>query len=260
MEENELHLLWDRYISKRDNEDKNQLVTHYLPLVKAAAGRIAYGLPSHVKVDELVSAGVCGLLSSIEKFDPHTGFQFKTFASMRIHGAILDELRNMDWVPRSVRARAKKLQAAYNAVQQQQGRFAMDTEVAEFLGISMEELSDYIESTKIITLVSLDSKIYTSKSENPVNFSDLIEDKSDHGPSKDLFKQEQKEILVKAIEELSKQEKAVLTLYYFEELTLREIGEVLGVSESRVSQIHSKAIYRLKARLNFSEVSENAST
>ena len=253
--------LWVNFVSSHSPEAKNELITFYLPLVKSAALRLAAGLPSHISVQDLISSGVLGLISAIEKFDPHAGIQFKTFAGLRIHGAMLDDLRSLDWVPRSVRSKAKKLQAAYNAIQQEKGRFATDEEVSEFLGISLEDLNEYVETTKVVTLVSLDAFVYNSKTDNPVPFSETLEDKSEASkPLAHLHKNELREILIKAISELSEQEKLVLTLYYFEELTLKEIGLALEVTESRVSQIHSKAVMRLRARLCWSEAGIYASS
>lgn len=249
---------WRDYIRTRDPQIKNRLIVHYLPLVKATAERVAGTLPGHIQIDDLISAGVFGLLSSIEKFDPNAGHQFRSFASFRIHGAMLDELRSMDWVPRSIRAKSRKLQAAFSAVQQQKGRFATESEVAEFLGISIEELESIVDETRILTLISLDSRIYHSRLDSPVSFSEIIPDRSRPSPPQQISRKEEKRILLEAIQNLSRQEKIVLTLYYFEEFTLREIGEVLGVSESRICQIHSKAIYRLRARLSMSEVTDYA--
>ncbi len=260
MQETDIPRLWSQYASTKDPEVKNELILFYLPLVKSAAIRLASGLPSHIQLQDLMSAGVLGLIASIDKFDIRLGIQFKTFAGMRIHGAMIDELRNLDWVPRSVRTRAKKLQTAYTLLQQEKGRFATDAEVADFLGLSMEQFNEYVDSTQIVTMVSLDAKIYNSKSDSQINYSEIIQDKSPASdPLTGLHQEELKDLLVKSINEMSQQEKLVLTLYYFEELTLKEIGAVLGVTESRVSQIHSKAIYRLKARLHFSEVDSHAS-
>jgi len=259
LDDAELKKTWEDYIRTKDQELKNTLIIYYLPLVKSTANRIAYGLPSHVNKNDLISSGIFGLISSIEKYNLDSGTKFKSFASMRIHGSMLDELRNMDWVPRSVRARAKKLQTAYNAIQQEKGRFATDAEIADFLGISLDELNDFVSSTRIINVVSLDAKIFNPDSNSTATYSDFIEDKSKKLPIDNMFKQEKKTLLIKAIEDLSQQEKIVLTLYYFEELTLKEIGEVISVSESRVSQIHSKALFRLRARLSLSEVKDYAS-
>jgi RNA polymerase sigma factor for flagellar operon FliA len=249
---------WLDYTETRDQDIKDEITVHYLPLVKQTACRLAMHLPSHVQTDDLISAGVFGLLSSVEKFDPHTGNQFKSFAMLRIQGAMLDELRHMDWVPRTIRSKAKKLQEAYNAVQQKMGRFATDHEVAEYLGITIEELNHLIETTKSVHMISLDSKIRSGSYDSEGRFQDIIPDQRATMPYQELSRQEYKDILTQAIMDLGRKEIIVLTLYYFEDLTLKEIGLVLGVTESRVSQIHSKALYRLKSRLNLSEVADYA--
>jgi len=258
LEDNALKLTWEKYVKTKDQQEKNKLIIHYLPLVKATAARLSVSLPAHINIDDLISSGVFGLISAIERYKPGLGTKFKSFSNLRIYGSMLDELRNLDWVPRSIRSKSRQLQEAYNAVQQQKGRFALDSEVADFLGVTAEEFTDMISKTKIVTIISLDAKIYNNKSNNAGSFSDVVEDKKTLTAHFKLSKKETKEILVNAIEELSKQEKIVLTLYYFDELTLKEIGEVLSVTESRVSQIHSKAIHRLKARLNLSEVADYA--
>lgn len=258
MEDEDLKKIWDSYKREQNPDLKKELITNYLPLVKAIAIRLSAGLPKHISLDDLISSGVCGLITSIDKFNPDSGTRFKSFAGLRIHGAMLDELRSLDWVPRSVRSRSKQLQLAYNTIQQEKGRFATDSEVAEFLNIPLENLDSFIESTKIINLVSLDAKIYKEESGHTMNFSEIIADKSQSLPIGKLSKDELKQTLVDAIHSLSKQEQIVLTLYYFEELTLKEIGSVIGVSESRVSQIHSKSLYRLKAKISLSEISDYA--
>lgn len=259
MEDEDLKKLWHTYKKKPADSLKKELITHYLPLVKAIAIRLSNGLPRHISLDDLISSGVCGLISSIDKYNPDSGTRFKSFAGLRIHGAMLDELRSLDWVPRSVRSRSKQLQMAYNTIQQEKGRFATDSEVADFLNIPIDDLDSFIESTKIINLVSLDAKIYKEESGHTLNFSEIIADKKQSLPIGKITKDELKQTLIEAIASLSKQEQIVLTLYYFEELTLKEIGSVIGVSESRVSQIHSKSLYRLKAKISLSEISDYAS-
>ena len=258
MTETEVKQAWQTYIKTREPEIKNDLILHYLPLVRYNASRLALTLPPQVNINDLISSGVFGLISSIEKFKPDSGFQFKSFASHRIHGSMLDELRSLDWVPRSVRSKSKKVQAAYNEVQQQHGRFPTDDEVAEYLGISMEEFHELLEATKIVSLFSFDSKINPSLLEDSPLLSELIKDPRISSPAQEMAREELKQLLIHAIGELPKQEKTVLILYYYEELTLKEIGEVLGVTESRACQIHAKAIFKLRAQVHSTEITEYA--
>ncbi|MBN2144668.1 MAG: FliA/WhiG family RNA polymerase sigma factor [Candidatus Aureabacteria bacterium] len=258
MTETEVKQAWQTYIKTRNMKIKNDLILHYLPVVRHNASRLALALPSHVNINDLISSGVVGLISSIEKFDPNAGFQFKSFASHRIQGAMLDELRNLDWIPRTIRSKSKKVQAAYNEAQQKHGRMPTDVEVAEYLGVSMEQFNELLEATKIISLFSFDARINPSLMEDSPLLSELIKDPRIASPSQEISREELKQLLIQAINELPKQEKTVLILYYYEELTLKEIGEVLGVTESRICQIHAKAIFKLKARVHTSEIKEYA--
>jgi len=247
---------WKTYRETGSQELKNRLILCYLPLVKVCARKISYGLPSHVRLDDLVSAGILGLVAAIEKFNPEAGSPFESFARLRIRGAILDELRHLDWIPRSIRAKARKLQDAYLELQHKLCRFPTETEVADHLGISMDDLVSLMQALHTSQWTSLDASVSAAHPEHAL--SSLIPGKNDNLPSEVALKEERREIMVKLIKDLSQQERIVLTLYYYEDLTLREIGEVIGVSESRVSQIHSRAILRLRTRLKHFEYTDHA--
>lgn len=218
-------------------------------MIRYVAGRIAMRLPAHVSLDDLISAGVIGLIDAVDKFDPDKKVQFKTYAEFRVRGAILDELRSMDWVPRSVRRKSTQLENAYNKLQNQLGRPASDEEVAEALGIDMDALFRLLDEVKGVNLLSLDDQ------DNPLNQLDADQvmealgraDRED--PLALLGLAELQSQVAEAIAGLPEKEKLVVSLYYYDELTMREIGEVLGYTESRISQMHTKAILRLRARL-----------
>jgi RNA polymerase sigma factor for flagellar operon FliA len=217
--------LWRSFRAKPDDRAlRDRLILTYAPLVKYVAGRLGSGLPAHVEEEDLVSYGLLGLIGAIERYDPDRDVKFETYAIARIKGAIIDELRSLDWVPRSVRARAREIERAMAALEAKLHRPPTDEEIANQVGITTEELE--------VALI------------------DTIEDTEAPSPESSLSATELKEALGEAIARLPEREKLVVTLYYYEELTLREIGEVLGVTESRVSQLHTKAILRLKARLS----------
>jgi RNA polymerase sigma factor for flagellar operon FliA len=241
-------LLWEKYKLYGDNKTREQLILKYSPFVKYVAGRMAVNLPSNVEYEDLVSYGVFGLMDAIEKFDPARAVQFKTYAKTRIRGAILDELRVLDWTPRSVRQKAKRLEKAYAELESQLGREATDEEVSEYLEITVEELQKLFEETRQSLVLSLDEPDPNSEGggQNRLNF---FEDVNTPTPEQKTTTQEVKKMLAEAINKLSDRERLVVTLYYFEELTSKEIGSILGVSDSRVSQLHTKAILRLRGRL-----------
>ncbi len=242
--------LWREYRKGRDRALRDRLILTYAPLVKFVAGRLGSGLPAHVEEGDLVSYGLLGLIGAIERYDPDRDVKFETYAIARIKGAIIDELRAMDWVPRSVRARARDIERAIAALEAELHRAPTDEEIAKRLGVSIEELDDNLTDIARSSIAALD-ELWTisTGSGDQVALIDTIEDTSGPGPSAALDKTELREALGDAIARLPEREKLVITLYYYEELTLREIGEVLGVTESRVSQLHTKAILRLKARL-----------
>ena len=242
--------LWQEYRQTRDRELRDRLILTYAPLVKFVAGRLGATLPSHVDEQDLVSYGLLGLIGAIERFDPDREIKFETYAIARIKGAIIDELRSLDWVPRSVRTRAREIERAISELERTLMRAPTDIEIAEKVGITGEELEDSLTEISRTSIAALDELWSPSGSGDQIALIDTIEDQSGPNPEVSLEQTELREALGEAISRLPEREKLVVTLYYYEELTLREIGEVLGVTESRVSQLHTKAVLRLKARLS----------
>ena len=242
--------LWRKYRANRDRQLRDRLILTYAPLVKFVAGRLGSGLPAHVDEGDLVSYGLLGLIGAIERYDPDRDVKFETYAIARIKGSIIDELRAMDWVPRSVRARARDIERAIGELEAQSGRVPNEEEIAAKLGVSQDELDENLLEISRSSIAALD-ELWTISSTggDQVALIDTIEDTQGPEPQAALAQTEMREALGEAIARLPEREKLVVTLYYYEELTLREIGEVLGVTESRVSQLHTKAILRLKARL-----------
>ena len=241
--------LWQEFRRTGDKGLRDRLILTYAPLVKYVAGRLGSGLPAHVDENDLVSYGLLGLIGAIERFDPDRDIKFETYAIARIKGSIIDELRAMDWVPRSVRARARDIERAIGELEGKLGRAPTDEEVAKKLGVTEEELNESLSEISRTSIGALDELWTSSAGGDQVALIDTLEDKEGPEPQSALAETEMKEALGEAIARLPEREKLVVTLYYYEELTLREIGEVLGVTESRVSQLHTKAILRLKARL-----------
>ena len=243
--------LWLEYRRSKDKGIRDRLILTYAPLVKYVAGRVGSGLPAHVDEEDLVSYGLLGLMGAIDRFDPSRDIKFETFAIARIKGAIIDELRSLDWVPRSVRSRARDIERAMADLERELHRAPTDEEIAEKLGMTEEELDESLTDISRSSIAALDElwTISGSSGGDQVALIDTIEDTSGPDPQGALAQTELREALGEAIARLPEREKLVVTLYYYEELTLREIGEVLGVTESRVSQLHTKAILRLKARL-----------
>jgi RNA polymerase sigma factor for flagellar operon FliA len=249
--------LWQEYRKTSNPALRERLILTYAPLVKYVAGRVGSGLPSHVDESDLVQYGLLGLIGAIERFDPDRDIKFETYAIARIKGSIIDELRAMDWVPRSVRARARDIERAIAELEARLGRAPTDAEVAEKLGVSEDELDESLSEIGRSSIAALDELWTVSSSGgDQIALIDTIEDTSGPEPQSALAETEMKEALGEAIARLPEREKLVVTLYYYEELTLREIGEVLGVTESRVSQLHTKAILRLKARLSGAQARE----
>jgi RNA polymerase sigma factor for flagellar operon FliA len=247
----ETQALWLDYRRTGDQEIRDRLILTYAPLVKNVAGRLGSGLPAHVDEGDLVSYGLLGLIGAIERYDPARDVKFETYAMARIKGQIIDELRSMDWVPRSVRARARQIERAIAELEARFGRAPTDEEISKKLGISEDELEESLGEISRSSIAALDElwTVSSSGGGDQVALIDTIEDESAPDPQGTLSVTEQKEALADAIARLPEREKLVVTLYYYEELTLREIGEVLGVTESRVSQLHTKAILRLKAHI-----------
>ncbi len=246
--------LWREYRGSQDRGVRDRLILTYAPLVKFVAGRIGSGLPAHVDEGDLVSYGLLGLIAAIERFDPDREIKFETYAIGRIKGTIIDELRALDWVPRSVRSRARDIERAIAELEKRLHRAPTDEEIAERLGMTEEELGDSLTQISRSSIAALDELWTVSSVGDQIALIDTIEDTHGPEPQTALAQAEMKEALGEAIAWLPEREKLVVTLYYYEELTLREIGEVLGVTESRVSQLHTKAILRLKARLGGARV------
>ena len=242
--------LWVKYKRTCSTESREELILHYAPLVKYVAGRVSSGLPSTVEFGDLVSYGVFGLLDAIEKYDPQRGIKFETYAIARIKGAIIDELRADDWVPRSVRFKAREIERAYVALESELRRIPTDEEVADRLGVTLEEYANLLSSMSFISLVALD-ELWTVGGDrsDKICLADTVEDRKVKDPSQTFELEEMKDIIANAINRLPERERIVVSLYYYEGLTMREIGEVLLVTESRVCQMHTKAILRLRARL-----------
>src|ERR671914_1487156 len=243
--------LWQEYRRTRDRKLRDRLILTYAPLVKYVAGRLGSGLPSHVDDDDLVSYGLLGLIGAIERYDPGRDIKFETYAIARIKGSIIDELRSMDWVPRSVRARARDIERAIASLEAKLTRAPTDEEIASALNITEGEFQDSLLEISRSSIAALD-ELWSAPGSggDAVALIDTIEDPLAAEPQQAMAHTELREALGEAISRLPEREKLVVTLYYYEELTLREIGEVLGVTESRVSQLHTKAILRLKARLS----------
>jgi RNA polymerase sigma factor for flagellar operon FliA len=250
VKEVELRDLWRRYKEEDDQAARERLVVAYSPMVKFVAGRLGAGLPSHVDDADLISYGLIGLIGAIERFEPERGIKFETFAMTRIRGAIIDELRSLDWVPRSVRARAREIEAAQNKLEHELQRAPTETELAGELGISEEMLQGSLLEIANSSVYALDELWSVSDSSgDQVSLLDTISDPRADDPQESLASNEIKDRLTEAVASLPEREQLVVALYYYEGLTLREIGEVLGVTESRVSQLHTKAVMRLKSAL-----------
>ena len=231
-----------------DSKLRDQLIMDYAPLVRFVAQRVASRLPANIEIDDLISAGVIGLMDAIEKYDPTRDNKFKTYAEFRIRGAILDELRSQDWVPRSVRDKAKKIDRTNAALEQKLGRVVTDTEISEAMGIDLDEYYDMVSKVKSITLLSVDELLSPAQTEKK-NLLEILENTNSKNPFLDLKNKDVRELLVSTIDELPEKQRLVLSLYYYEELNLKEIGKILDVTESRISQLHTQAVERLKVKL-----------
>jgi len=245
----EVEMLWSRYKDVGGQDVRDQLILHYSPLVKYVAGRVAVGLPQNVEQSDLVSYGIFGLIDAIEKFDPARGFKFETYAIARIKGAILDELRSIDWVPRSVRAKAREIERSIAKLESQLHRSPTDEELAAEMGMEERQLQQMLSKISFVGLVALDEMLSVGGERGEsMSLGDTIAD-SGEGPGALYEVEEMRHMLAQAINKMPEREKIVLTLYYYEGLTLAEIGQVLGVTESRVCQIHTKSILQLRSRL-----------
>jgi len=237
---------WEAWRFSGDLEIREQLLSRYLPLVRNVAGRMALGFPKSVELPDLVSTGVIGLMEAFKNFDPERGVKFETFAVPRIRGAILDELRSLDWVPRSTRAKAREIDRSTHRLENKFGRVPTKTELAEDLKLSMAELHDALDDVSGTTILSLDELVYREEDNRQVPRVETLECRDRESVLGDIERQELRAFLINSISNLTEQEKFVIALYYFEELTLREIGDTMKISESRVSQIHTKSVGKLR--------------
>ena len=241
--------LWKEYKDTASREARDRLIVHYSPLVKYVAGRVSVGLPQNIEQADLVSYGIFGLIDAIDKFDIARNIKFETYAIARIKGAIIDELRSIDWVPRSVRAKARSVEKAYAKLEAGLLRSPTDAEVATEMRITERELQNIFNQISFVGLIALDEMLMVNGERGEsTTLGDTIADKGE-GPVAAFEVEEMKQILACAINRLGDREKIVLTLYYYEGLTLAEIGEILGVTESRVCQIHTKAVLQLRSRM-----------
>ena len=239
--------IWEQFHESRDEYSRNLLMEHYRNLVKYSADRLHSKLPDKVELDDLVSAGIFGLMDAIDAFDPERGVKFETYCSPRIRGSILDELRSMDWVPRLVRARAHQLSKATHSLEIHLGRKPTEKEIAEELDMDSEEFTRLQRDANAVSLVSLDTKYGDGEGEKDIREIDIIKDERSKNPVIEAQKRDLKSLLTKG---LTRAERLIIVLYYYEEMTMKEIGATLDLSESRVSQMHSSIILRLKAQMN----------
>jgi RNA polymerase sigma factor FliA len=244
-------MIFKRYRAGPAASEKERLTLEYTPLVYNIVQRMAIKFPSHIDTDDLMSSGIIGLMDAIDKFQPEKGVKFPTYAEARIRGAILDELRAMDWVPRSIRQKAKRIEEAYSTLESKLDRHATDEEIAEYMKLTLDEFYEMLNITKGLSLFSIDQldQHNGSITKDKSLYSYIIEFHKETPFS--LFQlKEIKEKILETLEKLPEKERMVASLYYYDELTMKEIGEILGISESRVSQLHSKIILRLRSKLN----------
>ena len=239
--------IWEQFHKTRQDCYRNLLMEHYRDLVKYCAERLHAKLPDKVELDDLISAGIFGLMDAIDAFDPARGVKFETYCAPRIRGSILDELRSMDWVPRLVRARAHQLARATHSLEMHLGRKPDEQEIAEELDMDLEEFSRLLRDANAVSLVSLNTKCGDDESEKDVREIDVIKDQKSQDPVLEAQKRDLKNLLTKG---LTRAERLIIVLYYYEEMTMKEIGATLDLSESRVSQMHSSIVARLKAQMN----------
>lgn len=235
--------------NKLTSQQKDKLIMEYAPLIKFIAQKIAVRLPSNIELDDLISSGVIGLMDAIEKYDPTRDNKFKTYAEFRIRGSILDELRAQDWVPRSVRDKAKLLDRTFVNLEAELGRSPSDEEVCEKLGITIDEFHDMVNQVRPVSVLSIDDQA-TYSNVDKKSILNLIEGCKLNNPFNQLNLKSVKKVVTQSIEELPERQRLVLSLYYYEDLNLKEIGKILRVTESRVSQLHAQAIARLRAKLS----------
>ena len=234
----DIEAVWKKYRLKKDIDTRNQLAEHYLPLVKIVAGRIAISLPSHIDREDLISSGFFGLIDAIERFEIKRNIKFETYASVRVRGAMIDYLRSKDWIPVTMRQKIRKYEQTICQLESELGRSATDEEIAEALGITTKELKNLIGQYNSSTIVPLEEYLQTDNIES-----------IDYNPAETAEYRELKETLAKVIDRLPEKERLVVSLYYYDELTLKEIRLILKLSEARISQLHTKAIFRMRGYL-----------
>lgn len=249
-EETDEQVLWVEYKRAHEPKLREYFIKKYAPLVKYVAGKVAVGMPHNVEFDDLVSYGTFGLLDAIEKYDPSKEVKFKTYAMTRVRGGIFDELRNVDWIPRSIRQKAKQVEKIILELENRMGRTAEDEEIAHELDIDIDEFHDLMSKISGTSLISLNDVWHGNDENEEMVFVDTLESPEALNPDVIVEREEIKNLIVECIKKLPDREKKVIVLYYYEDLTLKEIGEVLEVTESRVSQLHTKAIMRLRGRLS----------
>lgn len=240
-----INSLWKRYMETKDPATKEKLITQYAYLIKYVAGRLSIYFGSNVEFDDLVGYGAFGLIDAIEKYDVTKGVKFETYASLRIRGSIIDSIRDLDWVPRSLRQKNKELEKVYVEIENEMGHTATDKEVAEKMGLSMDDFYKLLNDVNVSSMMSLEEFMEQNYERGLEVFSENTEDK----PEASLEFNEMKEILADSIDKLPEKEKSVITFYYFEELTLKEISAIMNVTESRISQLHTKALLRMRGKL-----------
>lgn len=238
------HLIWNKWIEERDNDACDELIRIYLPLVDYHVQRISVGLPRNINKEELKSHGIIGLYDALKKFDPNRDLKFDTYASFRIRGSIIDGLRQEDWLPRSLRERSKKVEGTIEKLEQAYGRYVTAKEVADELQLTEDEVLQVVSESFVANILSIDDK--TNETDRDETFKNTIKDKTALTPEEQLIKAATHRELEEVIKSLNEKEQLVISLFYFEELTLTEIGHIMALSTSRISQIHSKALFRLK--------------
>jgi RNA polymerase sigma factor for flagellar operon FliA len=243
-------LAWEEYKANGSTSARDSLILNYSPLVKYVAGRVAVGLPANIDQADLISYGIFGLIDAIDKYEPSRGIKFETYAISRIRGSIIDELRAIDWVPRSVRSKARQVEKAYSTLENKLKRPPSDAEIAEEMDITVDELNAIYTQLSTVSLIALDELMSVDGERgDKLSLVDTLEDTKTASPMDAFESEEMKDILADAINRLPEREKVVVTLYYYEGLTLAQIGEVLGVTESRICQMHTKAVLALKGKI-----------
>ncbi|MGZ6838751.1 MAG: RNA polymerase sigma factor WhiG [Blastococcus sp.] len=241
--------LWNDYVGNRDPGLRDRLILHYAPLVKYVAGRVGSGLPAHVEQADLVSYGTFGLIDAITRYEPSREVKFESYAMARIRGAIIDELRNTDWIPRSVRMKARQFERTVAELEGKLRRTPTDEEVADAMDMDVEEIRKFLGQLSLVNVVALDELLTDDDGGGSPRLGDTLQDSSALDPQAMAEHGEARQLLARAVEQLPEREKVVVSLYYFEGLTLADIGRVLGVTESRICQLHTKAVLHLRTKL-----------